>query len=81
MKKLLTTLLITLISLSTYATHLMGGQIVATNIGGYDYEIKLTAYRDTIGIPMATTAMFEISMDSAGVNLPIYFLTIPGDSM
>ena len=81
MKKLITTLLITLISLSTYATHLMGGQIVATNLGGYDYEIKLTAYRDTIGIPMATAAMFEISMDSAGVNLPIYFLTIPADSM
>ena len=81
MKKLFTTLLIGLISLSTYATHLMGGQIVATNLGGYDYEIKLTAYRDTIGIPMATAAMFEISMDSAGVNLPIYFLTIPADSM
>jgi|TARA_Y100000296_G_scaffold6275_1_gene7709 hypothetical protein len=81
MKKLLTTLLITLISLSTYATHLMGGQIVATNLGGYDYEIKLTAYRDTIGVPMATAAMFEISMDSAGVNLPIYFLTVPADSM
>jgi len=81
MKKLLTTLLVVLISLSTFATHLMGGQIVATNLGGYDYEIKLTAYRDTIGIPMATAAMFEISMDSAGVNLPIYFLTIPADSM
>ena len=81
MKKLFTTLMIVLISLSTFATHLMGGQIVATNIGGYDYEIKLTAYRDTIGIPMATAAMFEISMDSAGVNLPIYFLTVPADSM
>ena len=81
MKKLLTTLLVVLISLSTFATHLMGGQIVATNLGGYDYEIKLTAYRDTIGIPMATAAMFEISMDSAGVNLPIYFLTVPADSM
>ena len=81
MKKLLTTLLILLVSLSTFATHLMGGQIVATNLGGYDYEIKLTAYRDTIGIPMATAAMFEISMDSAGVNLPIYFLTVPADSM
>ena len=81
MKKLLTTFLTVLISLSTFASHLMGGQIVATNLGGYDYEIKLTAYRDTIGIPMATTAMFEISMDSAGVNLPIYFLTVPADSM
>ena len=81
MKKLFTTLLIVLISLSTFASHLMGGQIVATNLGGYDYEIKLTAYRDTIGIPMATSAMFEINMDSAGVMIPINFLTVLADSM
>ena len=59
----------------------MGGQIVATNLGGYDYEIKLTAYRDTIGIPMATAAMFQISMDSAGVMIPITILTVPADSI
>jgi hypothetical protein len=81
MKKLITTLLIVLVSLSTFASHLMGGQIVATNLGGYDYEIKLTAYRDTIGIPMATSAMFEINMDSAGVMIPINLLTVPADSM
>ena len=81
MKKLLTTLLITLISLSTYATHLMGGQIVATNIGGYDYEIQLTAYRDTIGIPMSSFALFEISRDSAGVMIPINTLSVLADSM
>ena len=74
MKKLFTTLLIGLISLSTFASHLMGGQIVATNLGGYEYEIKLTAYRDTMGIPMATSAMFEITMDSAGVMIPINLL-------
>ena len=81
MKKLFTTLLIGLISLSTFGSHLMGGQIVATNLGGYDYEIKLTAYRDTIGIPMATSAMFEINMDSAGVMIPINLLTVLADSM
>jgi len=59
----------------------MGGQIVVTNLGGYDYEIKLTAYRDTIGIPMATAAMFQISMDSSGVMIPINLLTVPADSM
>ena len=59
----------------------MGGQIVVTNLGGYDYEIKLTAYRDTIGIPMATAAMFQISMDSAGVMIPITLLTVPADSI
>ena len=81
MKKLFTTLLIGLISLSTFASHLMGGQIVATNLGGYEYEIKLTAYRDTIGIPMATSAMFQITMDSAGVITPITTLTVLADSM
>lgn len=59
----------------------MSGQIVVTNLGGYDYEIKLTAYRDTIGIPMATAAMFQISMDSAGVMIPITLLTVPADSI
>ena len=81
MKKLFTTLLIGLISLSTFASHLMGGQIVATNLGGYEYEFKLTAYRDTIGIPMAISAMFEISMDSAGVMIPMNLLAVPADSM
>ena len=81
MKKLITTLLVVLLSLSTFASHLMGGQIVATNLGGYEYEIKLTAYRDTMGIPMATSAMFEINMDSAGVMIPINLLTVPADSM
>ena len=81
MKKLFTTLLIGLISLSTFASHLMGGQIVATNLGGYEYEIKLTAYRDTMGIPMAPTAMFQITMDSAGVIIPITTLTVVADSM
>ena len=81
MKKLFTTLLIGLISLSTFASHLMGGQIVATNLGGYEYEIKLTAYRDTMGIPMATYATFQITMDSAGVITPITTLTVLADSM
>jgi hypothetical protein len=47
------------------ATHLMGGEITARQISGNDYEITLTAYRDTLGIPMATYATFEI-MDGLG---------------
>jgi len=81
MKKLFTTLLIGLISLSTFASHLMGGQIVATNLGGYEYEIKLTAYRDTMGIPMVNHAMFQITRDSAGVITPITTLTVLADLM
>ena len=80
MKKLLTMLLVTLISVSTFASHLMGGQIVATNLGGYDYEIKLTVYRDTIGIPMQNAAWFYIFKDSAGVMVPVTTLAVLADS-
>ena len=45
----------------------MGGQIVATNIGGYDYQIEFTAYRDTIGIPMQLVANFNVfEQDTSG---------------
>lgn len=41
------------------ATHLMGGQITSRNIGGLTYEVTLTAYRDTNGIPMYTVTNFN----------------------
>jgi hypothetical protein len=67
MKKLLTFLFVAVMAISTYATHLMGGQIVATNIGGYDYQIEFTAYRDTIGIPMQLVADFNVfEQDTSG---------------
>ncbi len=67
MKKLLTFLFVAVMFVSTYATHLMGGQIVATNIGGYDYQIEFTAYRDTIGIPMQLVADFNVfEQDTSG---------------
>ena len=67
MKKLLTFVFAAAIAVSTYATHLMGGQIVATNIGGYDYQIEFTAYRDTVGIPMQLVADFNVfEQDTSG---------------
>ena len=67
MKKLITLLFVSAMAVSTYATHLMGGQIVATNIGGYDYQIEFTAYRDTIGIPMQLNAAFNVfEQDTSG---------------
>lgn len=42
------------------ATHLMGGEITAKQISGADYEVTLTTYRDTIGIPMAQTVSFDV---------------------
>jgi len=53
MKKLL--LLITIISLSftsSYASHLMGGEITYTHVAGDTYEVTLLVYRDCSGIPV-----------------------------
>lgn len=52
MKKIIFILTLVLVSLQTNASHLMGGQITTRNVGGLDYEITLTLYRDVLGIPM-----------------------------
>ncbi|TAH40440.1 MAG: T9SS type A sorting domain-containing protein [Bacteroidetes bacterium] len=61
MKKLLLLLFAFLFISSAQATHLMGGQITAQQISGNNYEIKLTLFRDTTGIPMYSTAIFKIA--------------------
>jgi hypothetical protein len=43
----------------------MGGQITSKNIGGLTYEITLTLYRDTLGIPMSATQIIAYT-DSTG---------------
>jgi len=70
MKKIsyLSLLLTLLCSISGNATHLMGGEIVAQQISGSQYQIVMTVYRDTAGIPMQATAQFDIT-DSAGTNV------------
>lgn len=59
MKKLLLILTCLLSFINTQASHLMGGQITSRNIGGLTYEVTLTLYRDTLGIPMYQTANVE----------------------
>jgi len=51
----------------SYATHLMGGEITASQLNGLTYEVTLTTYRDTIGIPMANDADFEVRDDSGSI--------------
>jgi len=68
-------------AVSTYATHLMGGQIVATNIGGYDYQIELTAYRDTVGVPMALVAVFNVfEQDTTGGWISLFTSSVNYDT-
>jgi hypothetical protein len=49
------------------ATHLMGGQVTSLNIGGLTYQITLTAYRDTMGIPMYLQTQFHYE-NATGFN-------------
>jgi hypothetical protein len=85
MKKLYILLMATLISNTSSATHLMGGELTVEHLGGADYVIHFTAYRDTIGIPFALTATFEV-YDSTGAmvitttnsQLPISGSLMPG---
>lgn len=64
MKKLLLLLLV-VFSLQTQATHLMGGQMTSQNTGGLSYQITLTLYRDSLGVPMGTTQLITYT-DSTG---------------
>jgi hypothetical protein len=59
------------------ATHLMGGEITARHLSGADYEVKLTTYRDTFGIPMALSVDFELKGPGGNV---IQTFTQPQDN-
>lgn len=75
MKKLLLIISFSVFYLgSLQASHLMGGQITVSQISGFQYEIKMTLYRDTTGIPIAQTADFVIT-DLASSTQQI--LTVP----
>ena len=66
--KSFTTLLVTILMCSNInATHLMGGELIVQNDQPGDYEILLTLYRDTLGIPMQTTQNIEIYNSSGSV--------------
>jgi hypothetical protein len=67
MKKLLLVVLTIVLSYSAQATHLMGGQMTSRNIGGLTYEVTLTLYRDTVGIPMYNNAAINYT-DTSGFD-------------
>ena len=64
MKRILSIVLILCCYISSYSTHLMGGQIIANYLSsdsnGSHYALELTTYRDTAGIAMQLSAEFEI---------------------
>lgn len=65
------------LSFSTKATHLMGGEITASQLHDSTYWITLTTYRDTLGIPMDSVAHFTVK-DTAGNTVMTF--SIPYDT-
>lgn len=61
MKNIYLSAILVLISLQTYATHLMGGEILIHDLNNGQHVVTLLAYRDTIGIPMALSATFNFN--------------------
>jgi hypothetical protein len=78
MKKSLLLLVFLLTMLQTQASHLMGGQITSQNTGGLSYQLTLTLYRDSLGIPMSTYQQITYT-DSTG-NFVIGSHTVTYDS-
>lgn len=75
MKKLLFLFSTILFVNSSYATHLMGGQISATYINsdttGSHYFLELDVYRDTLGIPMSlnqSVDVYELDLITGNYN-------------
>ena len=70
MKKCILLSLFGLLSLvpKLQATHLMGGDIIVQQLSGLTYLVQLTTYRDTMGIPMQTTATFTFK-NSSGTTI------------
>lgn len=67
MKNFLRTIaLILLLSNTSYASHLMGGQMTSRNLGGLTYEVTLTVYRDTLGIPISIYEYFNYADSTTG---------------
>ena len=65
---------------------MMGGQMTSRNIGGLTYEVTLTAYRDTLGIPIGTIDQFNYTetggaLWSAIHSVPITNMTVFGNGV
>ena len=71
MKKIFTLCFGIAIAVSSYATHLMGGQISAAYLSsdstGSHYFIELDVYRDTLGVQMTLSQSVDIFiLDTSG---------------
>ena len=78
MKKFFTLFLGVAIALSSYASHIMGGQVSATYLSsdstGSHYILDLEVYRDMLGVPMDLNQTVEVYLLDTTVFPPSYSL-------
>lgn len=60
------------------ATHVQGGEITMTCLGGNQYRIRLALYRDCAGVAAPTTVSVNYKSVSCGRNLNVTLNRIPG---
>ena len=79
MKKLFTLFLGIALAFSSYASHLMGGQISATYLSsdssGSHYVLDIEVYRDILGVPMILNQDVEVYLLDTTVFPPTYSLS------
>lgn len=65
-------------SQKTYASHAMGADLTYECVGGNTYKVRLSFYRDCIGIAAPTNVYVSITSASCGQNLGVTCYPIPG---
>ena len=78
MKKIFTLCLGVAITISSYASHIMGGQVSATYLSsdstGSHYILDLEVYRDMVGVPMVLNQTVEVYLLDTTMFPPSYSL-------
>ncbi len=62
------------IAKSSKASHAMGADLTYTCLGGSTYEIRLTLYRDCVGISMPSEVSVDVSSLSCGMDFGLSLL-------
>ena len=75
MRKLYLLLLLLISSQAVRATHMSGGEIYWTHLGGNQYRITLTIYRDCAGIQLDNSYDLDITSPCGNTTLHV---TTPG---
>ncbi|WP_170266396.1 T9SS type A sorting domain-containing protein [Phaeocystidibacter luteus] len=72
MKKLLLSLVVALVSLSSYGTHIKGGQIYWDALGNNQYDVYVELIRDPSGISMPANVTIDVGSTSVSAAMQTF---------